>query len=298
MALSLDFAFEGFRIVRERPRLLLFWGFVTLVGNGLGVILLVALSGAPFDGMIRVLQTGGNVMQIPFLLQQAAPGLFVRAAAGIVVEAILTAAVCRAAFGEDDDSLGFLRFGPRELQLILVVLVTDGLCFAAAGACMAVAVLPAMATRSVDGIGGICLVLGIIAAAAVMAGLKVRLMFNPVLSFVERRIVLFGSFALTREAFRTLFGGWLLAAVLAFVVLFLGEEVVAAVTGVLFGAAQPGRPDLTSLRAFLAPDTAVAFGLMYAFVSPQLMAVSLAAPVAAWRAVSGRDARAEAEKAA
>ena len=44
MALPFDFAFEGFRIIRERPKLIAFWGVVSLFGYGVMAFILIALA--------------------------------------------------------------------------------------------------------------------------------------------------------------------------------------------------------------------------------------------------------------
>lgn len=297
MILSLDFAFEGFRILRERPRLLWLWGFVTLFGKGLGAMLLVALGGAPVEGLIH-LGESGDVAQAWPLIVRAAPGVLAMQAASLVTAAIVGAAVARAVFGEPDDGLGFLKFGPRELQLIVVLAIVSLFDLAIVGATIGLAVIPALAANALATVWPVCVGFGLAVGGLIALWLNARLMFAVVQSFVERRIAVFDSFALTREPFWTLFGGWLLAWVLALVVMFLGEEVVAAVTSLIFGTAATGRPDLTSLHAFLTLDNMVTFGLIYAFVSPQTLAITLAAPMAAYRAVSGRETLAEAEKAA
>ncbi len=298
MTLSLDFAFEGFRILRKRPRLLWLWGFVTLLGKGVGALLLVATSGGAVEGLIHLAESGGDATQTWPLVVRAAPGLLAMQAASVTTSAILAAAAARAVFDETDDSLGFLKFGPRELQLVLVLALLSAFNIAIVGACTGLAVWPAVTLEGLAGLWPVCAASGLSLGGAIALWLNARLMFAPVQSFVEKRIALFDSFALTREPFWTLFGGWLLAGVLAQAVMFLGEEVVAAVTSVIFNTAGTGRPDLTSLHAFLTPDNVVTFGLIYAFVSPQTLAITLAAPMAAWRAVSSRETIAEAKKAA
>ena len=294
MALSLEFAFEGFRILRRRPRLLVLWGVVTLLGHGLAAVLFVALSGAPIESLIHLGLTG-DVATIERLAAQAAPGMLAGRLVILVTTAIVTAAICRVAFGDSEDGLGFLQFGPRELQLIAVQLATQVVILIPAAACLAVIGLPALFLRD-DTVTAFSLAVGIGAAAAIALWLDVRLMFNSAQSFAEQRLAVLDSFVLTREPFWTLLAGRLLSWVLALVVLFLSGQAIAGLVAFVFGteSAHPSTPDLTSLHAFFTPDTLLSLTLTYLLVSPQVLAISLGAPIAAWRAVTGQDAAEEA----
>lgn len=301
MALSLDFVFEGFRTLRARPRLLWLWGVVTLVGNGIGICLLVALGGRAFERIQIVLQHAlegtADLAVMPGLLQQAAPGILALHATGIVVAAVLTAAICR--IGEDgEDGLAFLRFGPRELQLIAVTVITEIIIFGAAGICLSLGAVAAAVLTGIDGASPACMAAGFVTAAVIAFWLHVRLMFNRVQSFAGRRIDVFGGFSLTREPFWTLLGGSLVVTILGLVVIFLCQQAVAAVVALVFGPealTALAQPDMTSLPAFLTAPKVMTLVLLYGLVSPQVMAIVLAPQVAAYRAVSGRDALTEAE---
>lgn len=292
MGVTLDFAFEGFRLIRERPRLVWLWGLVTLLGNGIAALLFVGMAGPPVESLLHAGAAGIDPGRLSALLVRAAPGVLAAAAVLLLTSAILTAAVCRAALGDDDEGVGFLQFGPRELQLIAVLLLTQVVVLAAAAVCLALAAIPAL-LGAADIVATPALAAGVTAAFAVAVWLNVRLMFNAAQSFAEQRIAVFASFALTREPFWPLLGGWVLARVLATVVLFLGGEAVNAVIAVLFGAeaARDGSVDMTSLHAFFTPATLLALILSYGLVVPQVMAIVLAAPVAAYRTVTGRDAK-------
>ena len=291
MALSLDFAFEGFRLIHERPRLLWLWGAVALIGNGLAAVLFVGMAGPVVESLLH---SGAGVLdaqRLTTLLLRAAPGVLASAAVLLITSAILTAAICRAALGEEEDGPGFLQFGPRELQMIVVLLVTQMLILVIAATLIGLAALPAWLGAG-DSLATPVLAGGATIAAAVAAWLNVRLMFNAAQSFAERRIAVFNGFALTSEAFWTLLAGWLLVRVLALVVVFLGGEAINAVVAIVFGvdAARDGTVDMTSLHAFFTPATTLSLILAYTLVVPQVTTIVGAAPVAAFRAVTGRDA--------
>lgn len=284
MPLSLDFAFEGFRILKARPRLVAWWGVITLIGGGLAQALAIVLSGPAIERARQIVsnpQPGPDPDVSQAVLLRLLPGFLAWQGVSIVTTAIIAAAVCRAVAGDGDKDLGGLRFGARELQLILVMAVNAVLTYGVPLALMGAA----MATNDIALFG-----LSMVSAIAAL-WLSFRLSLNVPQSFSERRIALFDSFTLTREGGWPLLGGYVLTLILFGVVYMLGSQVVAGAVVAAFGSvtAISRAPDMTSLQAYMQPENLVVDGLALGLLSPQLMAITLAAPVAAYRRLSGLD---------
>jgi len=59
MNLTFDFAFEGFRIIRERPKLIAFWGAITLFGYGVMSLIMVHMAGPAVAQAFGMFQSAG-----------------------------------------------------------------------------------------------------------------------------------------------------------------------------------------------------------------------------------------------
>ncbi len=278
MALPLDFAFEGFRLIRARPRLLALWGIAGLFGYGLAATILVATFG-PIQPLIA------GASQHPFdtasdaVAQQMLLALISVIPIWLLTDAVLACAVCRAGLEEGDDPFGFLRFGAREIQ---VVTVMAGSWLLASLVLLSV-VSAFMSLRPPAAFTGVGFVVGLLAAAFI----RIRLSLNVPQSFVQRRFDMFGSVALTRGRFWPLAGGYVMALVMTFVVQYLGQQVVRAVIVVCFGEhAAASNPDMSSLTAFFTPAHTVEIAIVCGLIMPQVSAIMLAAPLGAWKALS------------
>ncbi len=122
--------------------------------------------------------------------------------------------------------------------------------------------------------------LGFAAGGCLICWLRIRLSLNCVQSFDEKRITVFGSYAMTRDMFRPLLLGYVGTAVLMLVVLMLCLKIVEAVITVSFGT--PSAPDMNSLQAYLTPANVVMMVLIDGLVCPLLAAIMHAAPAAAY----------------
>ncbi|HVZ29698.1 MAG TPA: hypothetical protein VG839_04850 [Asticcacaulis sp.] len=284
MALTFDFAFEGFRTIRERPKLILFWGATALFGNGLAVLVLVAFSGPALATMISI---GTKPVEEAFarqLLGEIMPGIGAWLPVQLLTLAVINGAVCRAGLGEGDDRFGFLQFGFSEIRIFLLfvirlilavaILFVTGVAISAGAA-----VNPASETT--------LQMAGLVAAFCAVMWLEVRLSLSVPQSFATRRLDIFGSFALTRGRFWPLFWGYLAATGLGLCVTVLCSQIIEAILGVAFGTkAAEALPDMTSLQAFLTPQTLTDQCLFNGLAVPLVMAILLGAPVAAYRALA------------
>ena len=96
MALSLDFAFEGFRTIRERPRLIFLWGAVVLTGHLVAATSLIHYAG-PAMAHIQKGVKPSDADLTETLVEQSLPGIALGLTAYLIVGAILGAAAIRAA---------------------------------------------------------------------------------------------------------------------------------------------------------------------------------------------------------
>lgn len=277
MALPLDFALEGFRLIRARPRLIALWGVVTLFGYGLAFIMFVATAG-PVQPILA-----GAGMHPPDTISDAVAQALLLSVISVLplcwlTQAVIACAVCRAGLEGGEDPFGHLRFGAREMQVLTVTAVTSLIGFA-----VLTSVFTAFQSlHPPAALNGVGFVAGALAAFFV----QVRMSLNVPQTFALRRIDLFGSVAMTRGRFWPLAGGYVMAFVLSSVVQYLGQQVIHAVIAVSFGeSANAAAYDMSSLSAFLTPahmvDVAISFGL----IIPQVSAILLAAPLGAWKAL-------------
>ena len=279
MGLPFDFAFEGFRILRARPRLIAYWGVVCLFGYGLCGLIFVATFG-PFQPLIASYSAHPD----PSLITDAAAtqimlGFIMMVPVYLVTASVVNGAVCRASLEPADDRLGYLRLGARELQIFVVLAATLGMQFVVFYAVLAISNLLPLPGP----LGNARIVIALL----VVYWLRVRLSFNVAQTFSRRRIDILGSLSMTRERFWPLAGGYLMAFGLAAIVDYLCEQIIGAVTAVVSGRLPTSNlPDMSSLSAFLTPEHAITLALVSGLVAPQVSAILAGAPVGAWRALT------------
>lgn len=276
MALSLDFAFEGFRTIRERPRLILLWGAVALVGHACAVAALIYYAG-PSMKQFQALQLAGatpaDAQSLQGAVEKGLSGVALFLTAYLITGAILATAAARAALNPLDDRWGYLRFGLDEIRMFAV------------HACMALMVLfLLMAGAAFGSIGGEAgAVTGMFAAGGVILSLCIRLSLNGPQSLDHRAMNLFGSFTLTRSEVWRLILGYVIAFLLAFAVFFLCFQAIRSLVLVTFGNVPS--PDYSSLQAYLTPPYMVVEVLMGGVIMPLMAAIIYGAPAAAYRAL-------------
>lgn len=293
MNLTFDFAFEGFRIIRERPKLIAFWGAITLFGYGVMSLIIVHMAGPAVAQTFAMFQSGKiDPETLNALNLQIAPAVALCAPVYILMSSVLVCAVCRVAFGETDDRLGFLAFGWQEIRIMAVRALSLIILFGVLTGISALAGLAGLliTAGNVQAAAGIQ-ALGFMAAIGVTLWLSIRLSLNGVQSFDLKRFDLFGSFTLTNNRFWSLFTGYATAFALAQVVAFLCDKIIEAVQVLALGLNVTGEirmPDITSVDSFLAPTSVIATVLTFAFVMPLGISIELAAPAAAYRTLRGK----------
>ncbi|ESQ84513.1 hypothetical protein AEAC466_09175 [Asticcacaulis sp. AC466] len=289
MNLTFDFAFEGFRLIRQRPKLIALWGAITLFGHGVISLILVQMAGPAITRFGQLMTDASatgtfDPVAIEAQLQIIMPAMIMCVPVYILMSSVLACAICRASLGETDDRLGFLSFGLPEIRMIALrsvmalgligVLLTGGLLGQIVAVSGNAQVAQGMTT------------LGFLVAGGIAVWLGIRLSLNGPQTFDTGRFNLFGSFNLTRERFWSLFTGYATAGALALVVQFLCDKVIEAIQVLSLGLKVTGDivpPDMSNMSAFLVPHSIILLFLTFGIVTPLMAAITLGAPVAAYR---------------
>lgn len=258
-----DAAFEGFRLTRERPRVVAAWAALYAVMSLASAVLMVMTIG-PESATLRATAQGVIPTDPAEAARQSrivAPFLLVMAPLVLVFWAVLSSAVYRAILQPEQTGFGRIRFGADEIRMMgLIVILFLLLVSTLAALRMADSV---GATLAVTG-GVVGAVLGnllrLAALAAIMA-FWTRLSLAGPITFVSREIHVFRSWNLTKGHFWRLAAVYGLAICLALVVMLLALVIFAAAA--LAFAASSGvplnhvermfQPDMTSIAAYFTP---------------------------------------------
>lgn len=284
-----DAAFEGFRITREKPKVLLIWAGFYLIISLLMPVLLVTMGGQNLMAL-EAEANSPNADPEAALANLAALGPLyaILIPMGLAVQAVLAAAVYRAILRPEDTSLGYLRLGRDELRLtaltliyflLSVVAVTIVVLLGGIGAGVAYGLLGS----PLLGVGLGLFFLGLLLYVAV------RLSLAPVITFAEQRISVFDSWSLTKGQFWKLLGAYILAIASVVVVLLLAMVIFMAVAAILAGGdiASVGKifsPDLSSVAAYYTPPM-VAYTIFGGFLNALYFAVLVSPAAVAYRAL-------------
>lgn len=302
---SLDFAFEGFRIIRAKPYAVLVWGLLLLSGNVVGLYALAALAGPSLDAMQHMQQnppqSEAQLQAMAELIPPILAGYGVALPLQLVVGAFVACAVFRAVLGRDNKGPAWLGFGIDEMRQIgaglLFSAVIIGALFAAilvasifAGIVSAALGLPPAALATAASFG----------AMAAVAAFMLRLSFFGVQTFDEGRINIFGSLVLTRARFWWLAGGYLITGIMVLLVFLLCLAIFAAFAAGLSGGDTKVLEPIFSggtlrLAMFRNPVMLAYILVTNGLVAPLTVALSAGAPAAAYRALRGDTSPARAE---
>jgi hypothetical protein len=212
-------AFEGFRITRERPRVVLVWAAASLAFSFLmGVIAFFTL-GPEFDSILNTFRSPTVSPQDFWRAIDAMwPFLAIAAPAAILFQAVLNCAIYRVILRPQDGGLAYIRLGGDELRVAGVTLVY--------AIVWALVLFLTMVTALVGGVfsGPVAAFLGSVlsgAACFYSVIILVRLSLAAPISFSEKRFTLLASWKATRGNFWRLFGTYAMAFALGAVALIL-----------------------------------------------------------------------------
>nr|MDQ2861440.1 hypothetical protein [Pseudomonadota bacterium] len=253
-----DAAFTGFRIVRERPKAVAVWAAIQLVASLVLGGMVVAIAGPEIRRVTDISAVmNASPSETMVLVQQMAPIYALFFTYTLVFDAVIYAAMNRAVMSPADDRFGYFRLGADELRqfalLLLSFVLFMGVYFVAALVAVALAVIASLVLKSV---AALVAVLAIVAAICAAIFILVRLSLASAQTFATRRVILFGSWALTRGRFWPIFGTYVLAFAFACVVLVLGFVVSFALAAIVGGGeamAKMVRPDFSALATMFSP---------------------------------------------
>ncbi|ESQ80478.1 hypothetical protein [Asticcacaulis sp. YBE204] len=298
MALSVDFAFEGFRIIRERPILTAWWGVVLLAGIVLSTALLMSVAGAEwnvlaseFDLFFRGLPLK-DPNAIPGLLLHFGPAYLLTVMLSLVFSAVITCAIYRAVLGGYSDRFGFLRLGKDEVRqvalsfiLTFIVIVVGLICAVIIG--VLGTLLSLIAGAVMKALIPIIGALTVMATIAFNIWLMVRLSMVSVQSFEEGRLNITGSLKLTQGRFWSLLGGFIVAFLMAVVVAVLINSVYTALASLITGKdikalSEIPQPDMSQLANILSPLNALSL-FVNGMIAPLTTAITVGAVASAYK---------------
>jgi len=258
---------EGFRITRENMPAFVRWVLFSFAVSLLGAVVTVSMP-VEVRTALETLRADDtpNARELLDALMAAAPLV----AVGLMIQCMMAAAVYRIIFRHDDARFGYLRLGMAELRLMgLTILFVLMLMFLLVGVTLIATLVMGMASVAGQSVGlwvGLAVELFSIGLVIYVV---IRLSLAPVVTFAERRIVLFRSWGVTKGQFWELLLAYLLAAFCIFLVTVLTLILFLSVA-FIFLKVSGGEfseigaiinPDETSYRAYFNPGM-----ILYMFI--------------------------------
>ncbi|HRD45829.1 MAG TPA: hypothetical protein PLF78_05025 [Caulobacter sp.] len=239
----LSAAFEGFRVIRDRPQLILAWSafyFVSLL-----VMILILL--VPNLGNLAASTHTGGQRDFDQLLARFGPAILIVFPLAMAMITMLAAAVYRSVLRPEDKAFAYLKLGWDEARLfalsvivLLVFTVVSGL-YGLALVLLAQAVGPLREAITL---------LGSLGGLALVVWLGVRLSLAGAMTFADRKIRLLAAWRQTEGQFWPLL--WTLGLTIIFVIAvvvlaFLLSLLLAMLMGGFSLLGELARPDLTDV---------------------------------------------------
>lgn len=278
-------AFEGFRIVRRKPMVVVWWA----LAYAALFILVFALGGPGLIELTNIMETMDPASPSQADIQRVMmiyASLFWLVPVGLLFGAVLNAAIARAVLRPEDSRWGYLRLGRDEMRILGVTLIL-GLLFGLLSLVFAslIGVVGALAATSGQAVLWLVAVIVGAAALALVVFLAIRLSLAVPITFTEKRIALKESFRATKGVFWPLLGMAVIAVIMSLVVNLLGGVVALPITlatgGLQSLSVMEGAP-IGEVLATAAPAIAVWIGVN-SLLSALQLAVIYAPFAAAWR---------------
>jgi hypothetical protein len=258
-----DAAFTGFRVVWERPWAVAIWAAVQFVVSLALNLFMAATAGQSFSQLTQLgMQPGADTDKMMALIQQAAPTSVAVLIATLVLAAVFCAAMNRAVMRPAESRFGYLRLASDELRQLGLFLILLGLAFALYIAVAFVIIIVVSILAAALGAGaqaGVGIVMAVLLPVLIclFIFLGVRLSLASPVTFATGRVHVFASWPMTRGRFWPLFGTYLIAFALSFVVTVLTFAIAVLAVAILGGGLQSLGPafqsDVSSVPALLTP---------------------------------------------
>jgi hypothetical protein len=268
-----DAALEGFRVIREHPRLIAGWAVFNLLALVAMVVLTVIV-------LLTVgLAAGGGASAAAAQVSGAVGGV-VGALGAFLIQAMVVAALYRVLLRPDEPGFLYLRLGPDELRILGVWLIL----IVAAVPIVGLAVLGVSAAAQA-GFGAAVLV-GLALGVGVLL-LAQRFVLATVISFAERRIRVIEAWRLTRGHTWSLLGMNLLAGCLAALVAIVAWILLFVTMWALSGFHEFGLATLSDPESLKSQPGRYLFQLAAQLMFAPVISVITQAPlVAAYKALA------------
>lgn len=252
-----DAALEGFRVTREHSRDVLFWGGVEFVVSMAMVTLMLSVAGPEIHQVMQLGAAGGHPdpNQVLGLIGRLAPVILATVPISIGVQTVFSCAIYRAVLTPGARGRLFnLDLGVGEWKAFLANLLAGGAIFLAYMLGVVAAALISTVAGAVGGgwLGGLFAFLSLLAVAAGLIYLVLRLSLVSVIAFVTHHVALKPSIAMTKGRVATLLGVFVMALFLALLVYILGTVINMALQGVTAAAWKPASDILRSTDVSLA----------------------------------------------
>jgi hypothetical protein len=290
-----DAAFTGFRVVAERPWTVAIWAGLQLIVS-LAFEFFIAYSAGPAFtklGQMGLPTPGQDEAEVFELFRQVAPTYLVLFLAGLVLNAVLYAAMNRAVLRPAESRFGYLRLAADELRQLGLFAMFAGLGVAAYIAMLFVAMVLVVVIGLIAGESvALTLSLAVMLPAIICAFvfLAVRLSLASPMTFETRRINLVSAWRLTQGRFWPLLGTYLIAFSLSVVVIVLTFAIalgaIAVVGGGLEALKAAFEPDLSTLTAILTPPH-LAYVVVFAIGQALIWPVTITPAATIYRALAG-----------
>jgi hypothetical protein len=250
-----DAAFEGFRLTRERPRVVAAWALLYILMSLITAVVMVSTIGPEFDTLRAAAQGSGPTDPAEAMerFRKLAPFFMTILPFILVFWAMLTCAVYRAVLRPAETGFGLIRFGGDEIRMAGLTILLWLLMLATVFAASLFITIGAMLAAGGSLVAAVFGNLIGVATLGLAIWIWIRLSLAGPVTFVSREIHIFRSWELTRGHFRRLLGAYALAILLAIVVFLLALIIFTATAGVFVTAA--GRP-LNDIASVFAPNTA------------------------------------------
>lgn len=278
-----DAAFEGFRLTRREPKMLIALALLYAVFTAI----FLAMAYYPLGQVMRlasVVSAGGEPDQSQVLAMMRAYGqiLAISLLPTMIVNSVVQCAVMRGVLTPEDNRFSYLRLGKTEFRVIAVnVIVALILGAAAVVGFGTVGLLLGFAMSGMP-ILAVLATLIMLAVAAALIGLSVLFCLAVPMTFTEGRITIMKSVAVAKSRFWPLLGMILLAVVLSLAVSFLGSIVTGPLT-MMSG----GLTVLETSSAISGPMIAALFVwvVLSAVLTAAQLLIAYAPMAAAWKAL-------------